>query len=159
MSFMKTYKVEVSFAGMIGAEEVYTVDAENDEEAISEALEQARDDLSIDDLTEVDEDEWEGDVGFCGYVGVSESYSVYATSEDEAYDEILEAAFDDLAGEIISVDDERAEAIASICGRPEINPAQMNALQEDWKAFYMDPEKFEGSPIVDMINQYLDEVR
>lgn len=55
---MKTFKVTIGFAGLIGCEEQYEVDAETRKEAIEEALEMARNDLNV---VEVEEDDWEDD--------------------------------------------------------------------------------------------------
>lgn len=44
---MKTYDVTISFAGFIGCEQTYTVDASSREEAEELALEEATSDLQI----------------------------------------------------------------------------------------------------------------
>ena len=47
----KTYKVSIGFAGFIGAEQEYEVDATSEDEAREEALQMAYDDLSIESVT------------------------------------------------------------------------------------------------------------
>ena len=47
---MKTYDVTISFAGFIGCEETYTVDASSREEAEELALQEAMSDLEISDV-------------------------------------------------------------------------------------------------------------
>lgn len=47
---MKTYDVTISFAGFIGCEETYTVDASSCEEAEELALQKAMTDLEILDV-------------------------------------------------------------------------------------------------------------
>lgn len=44
---MRTYSIEIGFAGFIGCSEVYEVDAETEEEAREEALQMAFEDLTI----------------------------------------------------------------------------------------------------------------
>lgn len=97
---LRSYTVTVNFAGYIGADEDYDVTEANEDDAIDAALEQARDDLSVEDIEEIDEGEYEVHVGFCGYIGVEEVYTVTADSEDEAADEALDHAYDDLSAEI-----------------------------------------------------------
>ena len=53
----KTYKVSVGFAGFIGIENEYEVDATSEDEAREEALQMAYDDLSIESVTCDDDDE------------------------------------------------------------------------------------------------------
>lgn len=95
-----TYDVRVTFAGIIGSDEIYTVDADSEEDAIAEAELLARDDLSYLEAVEVDEDEWEVTVGFANYVGVEETYTVTAESEEDACDLAIEEAVYDLDYEI-----------------------------------------------------------
>lgn len=99
-SELHSYTVTVNFAGYMGADNDYDVNEANEDDAISAALEQARDDLSVEDIEEVDEGEYEVHVGFCGYIGVEEVYTVTADSEDEASDDALDYAYDDLSAEI-----------------------------------------------------------
>ena len=53
------YKVTINFGGYIGCENEYVVDAESKEDAIEEALEMAFDDLSVEEVEEVDYDDEE----------------------------------------------------------------------------------------------------
>ena len=52
----KTYTVSVNFAGFIGCDEEYEVEASSPEEAIEEARQMAEDDLSF-EIVEEEEDE------------------------------------------------------------------------------------------------------
>ena len=57
------YEVEINFNGFVGCSEIYTVEADSEEEAEEEALRQAQDNLELDvlDVREANEDEQEGD--------------------------------------------------------------------------------------------------
>lgn len=98
-----TYTIEVNFGGFIGADEEYEVDAANEDDAIDEALEMAKDDLNILNLKKTDEDEYEATVGFRGYAGVENVYTVYARDEDEAREDAIEEASNDLSAEVTNV--------------------------------------------------------
>lgn len=52
---MKTYRVSVNFAGYYGCNEVYTVDADSEEEAMKLAMNLAVDDLSVESVDIEDE--------------------------------------------------------------------------------------------------------
>lgn len=95
------YEVVVNFGGYIGADETFSVEAEDEDDAIVKAEELARDELSVENIEEVDEDEYEVTIGYCGFVGVEEIYTVTADSEEEAEEAALEEAFCDLSGEIV----------------------------------------------------------
>ena len=99
----KTYTVSVNFAGYIGADEEYEVDAEDDDEAEILAVEAAMDDLSVTDITQIDDDEWEVTIRFASHVGGEEIYTVNADSENEAESEALEEASSDLSAEIVNI--------------------------------------------------------
>ena len=89
------YEVSIGFAGYVGAEEIYKVDEEDEDEAIEAALAEARDDLSVEDVRDMGDGEFEVDVNFAGLVGVTETYTVSSADEDEAsVDAINEAEFD-----------------------------------------------------------------
>lgn len=90
------YTVEVNFGGYIGADETYEITASDEDEAIQMALEEAKDDLSIEDINQDDDDEWTVSVGFGGMVGAENEYTVYADSEDEAIEAAIEEAAYDL---------------------------------------------------------------
>lgn len=98
------YEVIVNFAGYIGADETYNVIASDEDDALEQAIEEASLDLSVDEIEEIDEGEYEVHVGFCGFIGVEEVYTVFADSEEEAEEEALARAKDDLSAEF--VDDE-----------------------------------------------------
>ena len=55
------YRITVNFGGFIGCGNGYVVDAESRDDAIEEALEMAFDDLSVEEVEEVDYDEEEED--------------------------------------------------------------------------------------------------
>ena len=156
---MKTYKILVSFGGYIGAEQEYEIDADSVDAAIEEAQQTAADEeLTAEDWNQTDDDEWEVTIGFAGFIGAEETYTVYGDSEEEAVDNAIEEAKWDLSAEVIAVDEEKARLIAEMLGRDEITVPELDAIEDDWKKFYREPERFEGSPVLDMINQYLDEM-
>ena len=104
---MKQYEVTINFCGFIGADENYTVYANNKDEAIEEALDQARDDLSVESTEYTGGDEWIVTVGFCGYVGVSYDYEVYCDDQDDAeMDALDEASYDLTVTEIEEIEDD-----------------------------------------------------
>lgn len=96
---MKSYTGTVSFAGFIGADETYTTIADSIEDAEEQILEQAKEDLIVEEVEEIDDGEYEVTVNFCTFVGVDEIYKVYADDEDEAADAGLEEASFDLSVE------------------------------------------------------------
>lgn len=96
---MKSYTGTVSFAGFIGADETYTTIADSIEDAEEQILEQAREDLVVEEVEEIDDGEYEVTVNFCTFVGADEIYKVYADDEDEAADAGLEEASYDLSVE------------------------------------------------------------
>ena len=102
----KHYTVEVSFGGYIGSEVEYEVDAVDDHDAISQALDSAEDELDVVDLVESDEGEWEATVQFAGLIGVENTYTVYADSEDDAIVAALDEAAEDLDSEIVEESDD-----------------------------------------------------
>ena len=101
MSKLNFYEVTVNFGGYIGADETYDVDASDESEARELAFAEAVDDLSVEDIVETDEGEWEVTVGFAGFIGVENTYTVYAGSENEAVEAALQEARDDLDVEVI----------------------------------------------------------
>lgn len=90
------YEVIINFGGFIGADESYTVYADNEEEAENLALAEAEADLSIEDICQISEDEWEVEVGFAEFLGVSNTYTVYADNENKACEAATEEAVSDL---------------------------------------------------------------
>lgn len=93
---LKSYTAVVSFATYIGSEEEFTVYAVDEDAAREEALEMARDELSMADVTQIDEDEWEVTINWAGFIGIDEVYTVTADSEEDAVDQALEEASWDL---------------------------------------------------------------
>lgn len=47
--------------------------------------------------------------------------------------------------------------VADILNR-EVDELDMMYLHDDWGAFYDDPVRYIGTPVVQMVNQYLDEL-
>lgn len=103
-----TYRVEVGFHGYIGASEEIEIyapaDATEDEllSIIQDINGEAGMLLEIDegDIVFLGDGEWGITVGFAGYMGVEETYTVYADSVDDAVDQAYDEAIWDL--EIIS---------------------------------------------------------
>ena len=56
-SDLKNYTVCVNFGGYLGLDQLYTVDAEDDEAAEIDAIDLAAEDLSVLDIAQSDEDE------------------------------------------------------------------------------------------------------
>lgn len=103
------FKVSVNFGGYVGAEETYEVYADNAEEAEEIAIQEAKDDLSIEDWAQIDDDEWEITVGFCGFIGVEEVYTVNAEDQEYAEEAALEEASWDLTAEIEETEEDEEE--------------------------------------------------
>ena len=98
---MKTFEVEIGFCGFIGCSETYTVDAVSQSAAEADALEEAAEDLSVENVEQLDDDEYEVEIGFGGFVGCSETYTVDADSSEDAEIEALSQAQDDLTIESV----------------------------------------------------------
>ena len=96
----KSFVVTVNFGGYIGADEDYEVMAMDADSAIEEATELAKDDLTVEDINQLDDDEWEVTIGFCDFIGVEETYNVSGSDEDEAIENALEEARWSLSGDI-----------------------------------------------------------
>lgn len=96
-SDLKSYSVIITFATYVGSEEEFNVYASNEEEAAEQALEDARMELSDVDVVQIDDDEWEVTVNWAGFIGIEETYTVYADSEEDAVDQALEEAVGDLS--------------------------------------------------------------
>lgn len=47
--------------------------------------------------------------------------------------------------------------IGTVLGR-SLTEKQFDALKQDWKAFYREPEKYRETPVVEMVKQYLEEM-
>lgn len=52
-----------------------------------------------------------------------------------------------------STDYERIEAVIGEC----FDPALLPKIEEEWKAFYRNPEKYAGTEVVKMVDQWIDE--
>lgn len=103
------YEVSVNFASFVGVDEIYSVRAKNEDDAIADALEQAADDLSIDNVEDLGDGDFEVTVNFASFVGADEVYTITADDADEAEIEALQMAKDDLSAEIVSDEDEDEE--------------------------------------------------
>ena len=108
-----TYRVYVGFCGYVGASEEVEIEAPigaTEEEILS----LVQDDADVAYLLEVDEDEivdlgdgeWEVTINFAGYMGIDETYTVYADTIDEAVDAALEEAKWDLTVEDFEPDED-----------------------------------------------------
>lgn len=94
---LKDYSAIITFAGYVGSEEEFNVFAASEEEASEQALEQARDELSMSDIVQIDDDEWEVTINWAGFIGIEETYTVTADSEEDAIDQAIEEATWDLS--------------------------------------------------------------
>lgn len=48
---------------------------------------------------------------------------------------------------------EQLEKVLGEC----FDPALLPAIEEDWNEFYNNPEKYEGTVVVKMVNKYIDD--
>lgn len=103
------YEVSVNFGGYVGADNIYTVYANDEEEAEDLAIEDAKSDLNFLDIVETDDGEWEVTIGFCDFIGVEETYQVYADDENSAFDAAVADAEWDLTAEVIDSAEEDEE--------------------------------------------------
>ena len=99
-SDIRNFTAEVNYGGFVGADESYDILATDEDDAYDQALDLVRDDLSIEDSVEVDEGEWEVTVGFAGFIGVENTYTVYENNEEDACDAAIEEAMDDISIDI-----------------------------------------------------------
>lgn len=96
------YRVEVGFAGIIGASEFIEMQArpevtkEELQDMLSEDYDSDLMDLLDDSETNyIEDDEWEITLNFNGYIGCDETYTVYADDEESAvYAALEEAVYD-----------------------------------------------------------------
>lgn len=95
------YKVSVNFAGYIGADNVYYVYADSEEEAELAAIEEAKDDLEIISIDDNGDGSYTVTVGFGGFIGVEEPIEVVADSEEEAAERVYDEAEMELTAEIV----------------------------------------------------------
>ena len=102
---IKNYVVTIGFAGFLNVEEEYEILAQNKDDAELDAYEEAAGDLSVESVENIEDDEWEVTVNFAGYVGVDQTYTVFADDEDEATASALEEAEQDL--DILNVEEIR----------------------------------------------------
>ena len=97
---MRDFEVEVKFGGYIGSESYYDVSAEDEDEAIENALKEAKSDLEVTDVEDLGDGDWDVTVQFNGFIGVENVYTETADDQDEAEELALEEAADDLEAEI-----------------------------------------------------------
>lgn len=94
------YSIEVTFNGFVGCSQTYEIfDADSREDAVLEALDEAAQDLTVENCLLVDEGTYEVEIGFAGLIGASEFYTVDADSEDEAIEFARVEAEADLSAE------------------------------------------------------------
>ena len=105
----RDWTVTVNFGGYVGGDENYDVWANSEEMAIERALEEAENDLEALNVEQTDDDEWEINIGFAGYIGVENQYTAHGADEDEAIADAIEQAKDDLSAEIAEEDSENLE--------------------------------------------------
>ena len=101
---MDEYLIDVTFCGYIGTDQQYTEYADSEEDAIDQALDEAKDDLEVTDVVDNGDGTYDVQVNFAGYIGVDNTYVVDADDEDEAAELALEDAYMDLEGEVVSED-------------------------------------------------------
>ena len=101
---LKDYSVIITFAGYVGSEEDFNVFAASEEDASEQALEQARDELSMADIAQIADDEWEVTINWAGFIGIEETYTVTADTEEDAIDQAIEEASWDLSVDEINED-------------------------------------------------------
>ena len=101
----KDYTVYINWGGyVVGQEQEYSEYADSIEEAVEFALNDASDDLEVEDIEEVDDGEYRVTVNFAGFIGYETEYEVYADNEEEAEEQALADARDDF--EIARIEDE-----------------------------------------------------
>jgi len=99
---MTTYRIELSFAGMINSTESFEIEAPVgvDEDYLLERLFEEEDIYDFLEVTEVEDlgdGEYEVTINFGGYIGIDNTYTVDADDEDEAADFAIEEAKDDIS--------------------------------------------------------------
>ena len=95
------YKVVIGFCGFVGVENTYYVDANDTDEAVELALNEASYDLDA-EVEDLGDGEYDVTVNFGGYVGADETYNVDATDEDDAIKVAMAQALDDLTVESVN---------------------------------------------------------
>lgn len=95
------YNVTVGFCGFIGVEAQFTIDAPKDvdkEELLHIVQDTYAYDLLEGEVIESDEDDirYVVEVTFDGQIGSAQTYNILANDDDEAIDEAIEEAKDDL---------------------------------------------------------------
>lgn len=96
------YNVTISFCGFIGCDVDLVIDARSGadiDEILYIVLEDYADDLLSAEVVDSDpeEDMYDVEVTFDGQIGTSEIYSEWANDEDDAIDQALEEAKDDIS--------------------------------------------------------------
>ena len=88
----KNYTITIGYYGYMEIEKEYEVVATSKDEAIEYALEEAKQDLEVEDIEQEDENTYTVCVSFATYIEAEESFSVNAEDESEAEDLALEEA-------------------------------------------------------------------
>ena len=92
----RDWEVEVGWNGFIGVGQVYEVSAPTREQAKEEAITEAYWDLCDEEVEDLGDGDYKVTISFCGAIGVSEEYEVSCDSKEEAIDEAIELASQDL---------------------------------------------------------------
>ena len=96
-----TYDVVVSWSDFQDAEISYQVEADNEGEAIDAALDAAREELEVSSVQCLDDDsDYEVEIGWGGFTHAYQTYSVWATNDDDAVEAALKQAAYDLDAKI-----------------------------------------------------------
>ena len=100
----KMYKVEVTWHAWgqtMTVSETYDIEASTDQEAIVDALECAKSDLHVEDLYQVDEDEWEALIDFAYQDMETLFHHIGGVTENEAYENAINEAASLFSTEIL----------------------------------------------------------
>lgn len=90
------YDIEIGFAGMVGVSVLYNVEANNYDEAVDAAIEEAKNELEVTDVEDLGDGEYEVSIIFGGMGASETTYEVSAEDQDEAKEIALDEAEYDL---------------------------------------------------------------
>lgn len=114
-SEIKEYAVLITFCGFIGVEEEYIEYADNEDEAVEAAIEEAKQDLEVRNVVNNGDGTYDVEINFASYVGADNTYVVDAEDETDAELVALEEAYMDLECNDVSTasedDDDDAEDV------------------------------------------------
>lgn len=99
----KMYKVEVTWHPNTTwkASETYDIEASSEKEAIVDALECAKSDLTVEDIYQVDEDEWEALIDFAYQDMETLFHHIGGATENSAYENAINEAASYFSTEIL----------------------------------------------------------